>query len=493
MINAMDVSALRWADINFVSYQNLFDRYEQQYAQLWMQLPSLENNEAAMGKYFDKYAKTLNSAENSVNALTNSIESRLNGTMDAVSRLPSVSGVSQVSGVGGLSGVSFGNNGTGNKPNTGSSMNLGLDNMNLNMGNMGLDMGDMGLDMGDMGLNMGNNTNGQPRNVNNLSPLGPSDLTSIFGPNYTSILRGMNFKTVNLSVEYPSQYHFKLFLPSQPNLSLSFSVGTMFGYLRKEYTFVVQNLYNLVHRGSHYYVVAEGKKEHRVSEIIIDLLKFRYKKMFSYIGHIQYAGPADIGMRFPIEWRALNKQNKSVYQFSVHSFNYEFDYLVKYFVTHMSTIQYRNSQLGFYNWFNHWVVISNSSIVRYFMQIWKVVSSSTIVTTTHIVKPVVSKTVHLFTSSGNGHHHGKKGIWHSHGPIRLSRSFSNFFNDSNMNNVMKKMHKHIKGMVHHGGLHSGVVNLGEGNTSFSNVVSTHVSPSTSHVVKQVYLGSNNSQ
>ena len=474
MVGSLDVSVLSWANVNLTSYQNLFSRYESQYANLWLSIPSLDASQSAVNQYFSKYSNILNSTGSSVSsiqaklapAISNTLRSSVNvSSLPSLSRVPSLNtSVGPVDALPGLpsidSRINFNANGRGPQRRD---------------PDFDFDMPDLNMDM-DMNLDM--------------------DLDSMFDADAGS--QAFDFRNVSFSVEYPARYRFRIFVANRPQLALSFSVKSMFGSYQKEYLFVAKNIDRLRFRSGRFFILTRRRKRVRVSRVISDLLRFRHKGLFKYLGRVRLSGPRLRDARFPLTWNCYSKGGSAAFSLKLHSFEFEFNHLAKYFLSHLGSLKIRKSAVGFHNWFNHWVFIKNRRISKFFLSVWRQMTSSRSVSVQTTRGPNVRKSVQVISSST---HPSGGGVFMQSAsvPVDINHSVSSVFNGGSLHHIISKLGGHLKD-------HSGITSVqhvfgtssGSGGSGFSGVlgvVPVHAHHNRHHSLRsnQVYLGTSNHQ
>jgi hypothetical protein len=291
-------------------------------------------------------------------------------------------------------------------------------------------------------------------------------------------------------VAYPSKFSFSVSVPSLSTDPFSFSVDSLFGYLRPQYSLLVKNLNYLALRDGAYYLDLPSAASQQVSVVIIDLFKHRYPKLFRYLGYLRLTQESVQQMGYPLHWEAYDESGITATVFHIHSFKYEFKYLAKYFVSHLNKVSFRNGQFGFYNWFNHWISIQDVQVVNYFKSLVQTQSSSssshgTIVTKTHhftVSKPKV----HVFRTAP------KVRTFHTTiaVPSSSSSSLSGGLNVKNLHHLFNGLQNHFK-KHGHSFTTTKVYHGKSAPLSFKHGSSFHVNPHlhTKHV--HHFIGDNN--
>ena len=482
MTHNFDILISVWEKVNYKLFTTVFLNYEKKYAHLWMQLSALDQQAKIMDHQMDHLGRNIennmnNKIQQQMNSVANislpkisvpDVSSISNITVPNVSSIgnisvPTVSSIGNIGGIAGPGGIGP-IAGPGGSPFGSIVAPGGIRPIGGIVGPAGIagpggirPIGGIAGPGGVVGPG-GINPIGGVAGPGGIAPFGTQVITQ------TSRIPGLinfpsPFTNVKFLVSYPSKFNFNLSLPTSPGNALNFSVVNLFGYLQSQYTLVSRNLNLLVYRNEKYYLQWKSGRSQLISMVIIDLLRHRHSKMFSYLGHIRMAGGNR--NRYPVRWNALNSTGGVVYNFSTHSFNYEFNYLAKYFVTHMSRVTFQGSLFGFYDWYGNWVLIKDTRITQYFLTIKTSLAAGNIKvfttttpgktlfrTSTHGMRPL-TRTVHYLTPHVTNRR--------SHNLVfnnGQSNHLMNVLNVNGMGDLFKDLHKHLHKHGHHGG-HNG--------------------------------------
>ena len=361
LVGHLELTMATWESVNMTLFQNLFEQYEDLYSKMWMSVPSLESQQATVNRYFSAYTDSLNRKIGSLGAAQQNTLSSLSASAASIPATPSISGVSAVA----------------------PSASLGPIPSIPDMASVPSVPGALVAPIAPLT----SLPTAAPGPITQIAPVGPIDsridpvTSSDFSNGSTVVVPNASaagpgdleyLPDLEYSVEYPSRYGFVLGLGSDPGRSISFSVSSLFGYLKQDYLLFARNLNHLVLRNSSYHLdLPSGSRT--VSVVIIDLFRKKLPKLFSYLGHLSLQSQSADG--YPLIWQAAGVSGLEPMVFKLHSFDYEFKYLVKYMISHMSQLSFSGGRLGFVNWFSHRVDIKSAKVTRFFKSLLRVKAS----------------------------------------------------------------------------------------------------------------------